>query len=333
MRQSNFWTLRLNGGGITKSLTCCCPRIIVSNMKRCLTLAFPMAISATIIGLTVSQTIAVKEEAIARIAAALPDAAPAKPAKARKLLVFSKTAGFRHGSIEVGALSLTELGKKTGAFEVTHSEDESVFEKNSLANFDAVIMLNTTGEVFRPKEWPADTAEKKNAQDREARLKANLLAFVREGKGLAGIHAATDTYKKWKEYNDMMGGAFVSHPWHKNVPLKNLEPKSPVNAAFSGEGFEVTDEIYQFRDDTALRSERRMLLGLDADKMDLSKGSRGDKGYPVSWIDTYGQGRVFYCSLGHRNEIFWNPAVLKHYLAGIQYALGDLEADATPLTP
>jgi type 1 glutamine amidotransferase len=292
-----------------------------------------LAIGAAAIGLTISQTIAVKEEAIAKIAAALPANAPAKPAKARKVLVFSKTAGFRHGSIGVGAVSLTEMGKKTGAFEVTHSEDESVFENDSLSEFDAVIMLNTTGEIFRPKDWPGDKTEQKKAQDREARLKGNLLAFVREGKGLAGMHSATDTYKKWKEYNDMMGGAFVSHPWHKKVPLKNLDPTSPVNAAFSTEGFEVTDEIYQFRDDTALRGDRRMLLELDADKMDLSKGSRGDRGYPVSWIDTYGRGRVFYCSLGHRDEIFWNPAVLKHYLAGIQYALGDLEADATPLTP
>ncbi|MDB4468096.1 ThuA domain-containing protein [Verrucomicrobiales bacterium] len=302
-------------------------------MKRSLALVLPLAIGAAAIGLTISQTIAVKEEAIAKIAAALPANAPAKPAKARKVLVFSKTAGFRHGSIGVGAVSLTEMGKKTGAFEVTHSEDESVFENDSLSEFDAVIMLNTTGEIFRPKDWPGDKTEQKKAQDREARLKGNLLAFVREGKGLAGMHSATDTYKKWKEYNDMMGGAFVSHPWHKKVPLKNLDPTSPVNAAFSTEGFEVTDEIYQFRDDTALRGDRRMLLELDADKMDLSKGSRGDRGYPVSWIDTYGRGRVFYCSLGHRDEIFWNPAVLKHYLAGIQYALGDLEADATPLTP
>ncbi|MEN9021646.1 MAG: ThuA domain-containing protein [Verrucomicrobiales bacterium] len=302
-------------------------------MKRSLALVLPLAIGAAAIGLTISQTIAVKEEAIAKIAAALPANAPAKPAKARKVLVFSKTAGFRHGSIGVGAVSLTELGKKTGAFEVTHSEDESVFEKDSLSKFDAVIMLNTTGEIFRPKDWPGDKTKQKKAQDREARLKANLLAFVREGKGLAGMHSATDTYKKWKEYNDMMGGAFVSHPWHKKVPLKNLDPTSPVNAAFSTEGFEVTDEIYPCRDDTARRGDRRMLLELDADKMDLSKGSRGDRGYPVSWIDTYGRGRVFYCSLGHRDEIFWNPAVLKHYLAGIQYALGDLKADATPLTP
>ena len=65
--------------------------------------------------------------------------------------------------------------------------------------------------------------------------------------------------------------------------------------------------------------------------MDLSKGSRTDGSYPVSWVDTYGRGRVFYCSLGHRDEIYWNASVLKHYLAGIQFALGDLEAPAEPL--
>jgi type 1 glutamine amidotransferase len=146
------------------------------------------------------------------------------------------------------------------------------------------------------------------------------------------MHSATDTYKNWKEYNDMMGGAFVSHPWHEKVLLKNVDPKSPLNAAFNGEGFEVTDEIYMFRDDTALAKDRRMLLTLDP-KMDLSKGKRADGLYAVSWMDTYGRGRVFYCSLGHRDEIFWNEAVLKHYLAGIQFALGDLEAEATPLQP
>ena len=167
---------------------------------------------------------------------ALPNVASAKPKAPRKVLLFSKTNGFRHGSIPVGVLSLTKLGEKTGAFEVTASEDESVFEKESLQGFDAVIMLNTTGEVFRPKDWPADPAEKEKAAAREAGLKQNLLEFVRQGKGLAGIHSATDTYKSWKEYNDMMGGAFVSHPWHEKVAIRNMDPQSPVNAAFASGG-------------------------------------------------------------------------------------------------
>ena len=89
-------------------------------------------------------------------------------------------------------------------------------------------------------------------------------------------------------------------------------------------------EIYQFRDDTASPTERKMLLSLDPSWDQLGKGKRKDGFYPVSWISSYGKGRTFYCSLGHRNEIYHNPHVLEHYLAGFQYILGDLAADATP---
>jgi type 1 glutamine amidotransferase len=127
------------------------------------------------------------------------------------------------------------------------------------------------------------------------------------------------------------------------VPIKNLDPKSPINSVFAGSGFKVADEIYMFRNDTALAGERHLLLALDTEKMkpeDLAKDKtkdgtpyRKDGVYAVSWIAPYGKGRNFYCSLGHRDEIYYNPVVLQHYLAGIQYALGDLEADATPTKP
>ena len=186
--------------------------------------------------------------------------------------------------------------------------------------FDAVIVLNTTGEVFKSKQ-----------EGREARLQKSLVDFVKGGGGLAGIHSATDTYKNWKEYNDMMGGAFAGHPWHTKIQVKNLDPKHPLTAAFGGKDFEVADEIYQFRQDTASPDERRMLLSLSGEIVDKAKGKFGKEGlYPIAWLDDYGKGRIFYCSLGHRDEIYWNPTVLAHYLAGIQFALGDLEADASP---
>ena len=272
----------------------------------------------------------VTPKVLEKIEAALPDTAPAKPKHARKLLIFTKTNSFRHDSILIGTKAITLLGKKTGAWTATHSEDDSVFEPESLKQFDAVLMLNTTGEIFRPAKMPTEAKAKEAALAREDRLKESLVAFVKGGKGLAGTHSATDTYHKWGAYNDMMGGAFINHPWHTKVPVKNLAPDNPVNAAFDGEGFDVTDEIYQFRNDTALSSARKMLLVLDTDKMDVSKGERKDKQYAVSWISTYGKGRTFYCSLGHRDEIYYNPTILKHYLAGLQYVLGDLEADATP---
>jgi len=272
----------------------------------------------------------VKPDVVEKIKAALPDNAPAKPKQPRKVLIFSKTNGFRHGSIATGAVSLAMLGKATGAYSAVHSEDDAMFEPEALKQFDAVIMLNTTGELFRPRRLPKDAEEKQKVLQREERLKQSLVDFVKNGGGLAGTHSATDTYKRWKEYNDMMGGAFAGHPWHTDVPVRNLRPDHPLNAAFAGEGFTVKDEIYQFRDDTALKSDRLMLLSLDGDKMDLGKGKRKDGFYPVSWVSKYGKGRTFYCSLGHRNEIYYNPAVLEHYLAGFQYALGDLEVDAMP---
>lgn len=271
-----------------------------------------------------------KPDMIEKVTKALPEQAPAKPKAKRKILIYSKTAGFRHSSIPIGVKAITMMGDKTGAYTAVHTEDESFFEPEKLKAFDAVYMLNTTGDCLRPAFDKKDKQAEKQAREREEMLKKSLADFVSSGKGLAGCHSATDTYGGWKDYNRMMGGAFAGHPWHQKVPVKNLEPKHPLNAPFGGMDFEVTDEIYQFRPDTALPTDRKFLLALDTDKMDVSKGQRKDRLYPVSWVATFGKGRTFYCSLGHREEIFWNPAILKHYLAGIQYVLGDLEADAAP---
>ncbi len=140
------------------------------------------------------------------------------------MLVFSKTAGFRHGSIETGIEAMKRLGDTTGAFEVTATEDESFFEPEKLNEFDAVIMLNTTGEVF-----------KTDTEGQEERLKNSLVEFVKSGHGLIGMHSATDTYKNWKEYNDMMGGAFDGHPWHEKVPSEESRSGSPADESLRGQ--------------------------------------------------------------------------------------------------
>ena len=300
-------------------------------MKRAALILTSMVIAAGAIVSNASAEVKVSDDVIKRIEAALPAAARAKPRAERKVLLFSKTNGFRHGSIATGVTSLTMLGEKTGAWSAVHSEDDAMFEPETLKQFDAVIMVNTTGELFRPKKWPADPEEKAAAEAREERLKQSLVDFVKNGKGLAGTHSATDTYKNWKEYNDMMGGAFAGHPWHMEVPVRLLDTAHPLNKVFAGQGFTVRDEIYQFRDDTANPNERRMLLSLDPSWEGIKKGKRKDGFFPISWIDTYGDGRTFYCSLGHRDEIYWNPVVLEHYLAGIQYALGDLDVDDKPI--
>jgi type 1 glutamine amidotransferase len=271
-----------------------------------------------------------------KITQALPDKAPAQPKQPRKLLIFSKTSGYRHGSIPVGIKAITMMGDKTGAYTALATEDESLFEPEKLKAFDAVLMLNTTSDPKKNLDPLRPTSgTKEEADTREETRKKSLVDFVAGGKGLIGIHAACDTYHKWTDYNMMMGGAFVKHPWNASdtVSIKNVEPKNPLNAAFDGAGFDIKDEIYVFRDDTALPTQRRFLLTLDEGKMDLKKGNRKDGLYPISWVSTFGKGRTFYCSLGHNNEIYMTPAIMKHYLAGIQYALGDLKADATPSVP
>jgi type 1 glutamine amidotransferase len=250
------------------------------------------------------------EEQIEKIREALPEKPTAKPAEPRKVLIFWRCGGFFHGSIRVGNVALKMLGEETGAYEAVVSDELSMFDPDKLEQFDAVIFNNTT-----------------RVQLDETQRQA-LLDFVRGGKGIAGIHAATDNFYDWPEGAAMMGGLFAGHPWHEKVGIKIDDPGHPVVAAFDKKGFYITDEIYQFRDPYS-REELRVLLSLDMSKTN-PKGRREDKDFAVSWVHAVGQGRVFYCSLGHRDEIFWNPVVLQHYLDGIQYALGDLKADATP---
>jgi type 1 glutamine amidotransferase len=264
------------------------------------------------------------------IIAALPDKARVKPAKSRRLLVFSKTNGFRHGSISSGAMSLKMLGEKTGAFIAVHSEDAAMFEKVSLDTFDAVCMLNTTREVFLPRNMKnLSEEERKKALETDKRLKANFKAFVEGGKGLIGFHAATDTFHKWKDYSLMMGGLFSGHPWHQEIGVRVEEPSHPLVAAFKGKPFKVADEIYQFKKGFYSRDRLRVLLSLDLSSV-KKKGGRKDHDYALAWIRNVGKGRTFYTVFGHRDQIYWNPTLLKFFLDGIQFAIGDLEADATP---
>jgi len=253
---------------------------------------------------------AVSEEMIQKITAAMPAKAIAKPAKARKLLVFTLAKGFPHGSIPVAAKALEIMGKKTGAFEATESADPAVFKAETIAKFDAVCMDNTTGDLF------GDDGKKA------------LVDFVSGGKGMAGIHAATDCFYNWKDYGEMMGGYFSGHPFRR-ISVKLDDPGSPLTAAFREKGFQIEDEIYTFKDPYS-REKLHVLLSIDWENSHLGGGTRSDNDYALSWIHEYGKGRVFYCAFGHDDAIFWNPAILKHYLAGLQYVLGDLKADATP---
>lgn len=135
----------------------------------------------------------------------------------------------------------------------------------------------------------------------------------------------------------MIGGYFYGHPWtgkHKvTIVVEDCQHELNVPAFGDVKDFEVVEEIYQFKDAPYSRERLRVLLHLDPERSDPvnpDKLRRKDNDYPVAWVQKVGEGRVFYSSLGHNPHIYWHPLILKHYLAGIQFATGDLEADTTP---
>jgi len=216
--------------------------------------------------------------------------------------------------------ALEIMGKKTGTFDVVTTDDYSVFTAEKLKQFDAVCLNNTTGLKFNPKETPE-------------RCKA-LMDFVKNGKGIVGVHAATDNFNQWPEASEMMGGKFTGHPWTGGGTwaIKIDEPDHPLMRAFKGKGFKIKDEIYRTDPPLYSRDKQLVLMSLDMSDENTQKRSEkpADADTGISWVKRWGEGRIFYCSLGHNNEIFWNPAVLRHYLDGIQFAFGDYKVETKP---
>lgn len=251
---------------------------------------------------------------VQKIQDALPDKATAKPAKPRKVLLFYRCEGFRHtDGIVAGNKAFELMGQKTGAFSTVESDDMAVFTPENLAPFDAIVFNNTTALKFD------------NPVHREA-----LLGFVKGGKGLVGVHSSTDNFYNWPEAAKMMGALFAGHPWGR-CAVKLDDPQHPLLAAFGGKGFWISEEMYKMREPYS-RENLRVLLSMDLGKMTAkdTEVGREDKDNPIAWIQQVGQGRVFYCSFGHGRHIFFEEPLLQFYLDGIQYAVGDLKADATP---
>jgi uncharacterized protein len=263
-----------------------------------------------------------KADEVKKMEAALPTEAMAKPAKPRKLMVYVESKGFYHDSIPLIATTIKAMGDKLGTWETTYANDPSVFTAENLAKYDAIFMDNTVGEH-------PNTDEGKKA----------LLDFVKGGKGFMACHAGADCNHSWAEYQELVGGEFFGHVWGEpKASVRNEDPKNILCSMLPKEGFTAQEEYYTFKVPTQQRPQAysrdklRILLSIDVatSKLDPSKGQFKDGDYAVSWIHPYGQGRVFYTSLGHRHEHFWSAPILKHYLAGFQYALGDLKADDTP---
>jgi len=275
-------------------------------------------VSALLAAGVAASAFAVTEEEIQKINDAMPEKLAVRPEKPRRLLVFSLSKGFQHSCIPYWKEALDCMAEKTGAFRTEHSEDMAVFTPENLARFDAVCFNNTTKLTF------------------DEHQKAALMDFINGGKGIVGIHAATDNFDEWPEAAHMMGGIFKGHPWTANGTwaVKIDEPDHPLMKPFGGKGFKVNDEIYRTPGPEYSRARQRVLMSLDMSD-EATRSAKGvtpeDQDTGLSWIKPVGRGRLFYGSLGHNHHLTWNRPVLEHYLAGIQYALGDLKVDDTPV--
>jgi len=269
----------------------------------------------------------------ARIEQALPPKAIIQPTKPRRLLILTLNVGYGgHPSIAHANEAFTLMGRKTGAFETTVTDDPAVFQRERLKQFDAVFFNNTVGNCFT-----------------NAELRQNLLEFVTGGGGLLGVHGTSVAFTRWPgaiedwpEFGFMLGARGASHKESdERIWIKLDDPDHPINRAFGGQGFEHRDEFFRFKERYS-RDRVRVLLSIDTDKTDLKAGqprgdiSRADNDYALAWIRNYGRGRIFYSTIAHNSRVFWDGRMLAFYLGAIQFALGDFPAPTTPsakLTP
>ncbi len=260
---------------------------------------------------------------------ALPATAAATPKKPRKLLVLDLNVGYGgHRSIPEENYAIQKMGETTGAYTAIFSDDLDNLKYPKIKEYDAIFLNSTVGLLFE-----------------DPKVREGLIRFVREGGGLGGNHGVTYAAMDWREFHEMIGATRGVNRINNNEKLwiKINDPNSPLNAAFHGQEFEYSDEFYRFANPPGeqfySRDKVHELLSVDVTRTDMSQGpvrfpaqpiARPDADYAVSWIRSYGQGRVFMCILGHNPTLFTTPSLAQSFLAGIQYILGDLHADATP---
>ena len=223
--------------------------------------------------------------------------------KVPTVLIFSKTTGYRHKSIDVGIGALSKLARSK-EFTVITTEDAGFFTDEKLKDVDVVILLNTTSRQKKhgDREWFA--GEYGEAFQR----------FVRRGGGVLGIHGAADSHYKWPWYGQLIGGYFESHP--KGVPtgiLTVVDAEHPSTASMPA-SFSHSDEWYRIKD---FNPEVSLLLTLDP----KSIGEKSVNPKPISWSQEFDGGRAFYTTLGHTKAVYSNPLFLDHMSGALDWLM------------
>ncbi|MEU9403638.1 ThuA domain-containing protein [Streptomyces sp. NPDC048242] len=231
--------------------------------------------------------------------------AAARPTDSGRVLVFSKTAGFRHDSIPDGIAAVQQLGATDG-LTVDATEDAGAFTARNLRRYDAVVFLSTTGDVLNPAQQRA------------------FEGYIRQGGGYVGVHAAADTEYDWPFYGGLAGAYFQSHPAIQPATVVVEDHAHPSTAQLPTR-WERTDEWYNYRSDP--RDRAHVLASLD--ESTYSGGTmNGD--HPIAWCQEYQGGRAFYTGGGHTKESYADPAFRAHLLGGLRWATGAAQADCRP---
>lgn len=219
-------------------------------------------------------------------------------ARPDRILVFSRTAGFRHSSIEPGIAALRNLGAANG-FTVDATDEAGQFTTANLSRYQAVVFLSTTGDVLNSAQQAA------------------FMAYIRNGGGFVGIHAAADTEHGWSWYGGLVGAYFASHPAPAQARIR-VENRNHPSTSTLPDPWNRFDEWYDFQQNP--RSLGVTVL-LTLDEASYPGGQMGND-HPIAWYHEYDGGRAWYTAGGHTDASFSEPAFLEHLLGGIQYAAG-----------
>jgi type 1 glutamine amidotransferase len=216
-----------------------------------------------------------------------------------QILVFTKTMGYRHKSIEKGVETLKNLGKENN-FSITQTEDSLQFNEANLKKYDLVLFLSTTMDVLGP--------------DQEQAFKK----YINNGGNYMGIHAASDTEYGWPWYGKLVGAYFTSHPNDPNVreAKMNVVNREHPSTVHLKETWVRNDEWYNYKN---INPDMNVLIYLD--ETSYEGGTNGDN-HPIAWYQEFDGGRVFYTGGGHTNESYDEPDFQKHLVGGINYCLG-----------
>lgn len=253
--------------------------------------------------------------------ATAPSAAAQGADEKKHLLVLGGSDFFAHDAVSHAMFTMAKIGERTGLFDVRFRTDMELMTKQKLRGnrknldyFDAV-MFYTQGDLEVSEEQKAD-----------------LMRFVKEdGKAILVAHSGTDSFREtWPEYIDMVGGAFINHPWHQKIRVRVEDRTHPISRHFPAE-FEITDEIYQV--DRYDRSKVRVLMAMDTSSVDMTKEGvkRTDGDFALAWVRELGKGRVFTCLLGHRPEVWDNPDIQKMWLEAFRWAVGITNGESASL--